>query len=138
MSRFSRKGCLKSQKFQKVIQMAWVRPGLEWLRCHSQVSYYVISLFIKYKRFWKVAWIQSLHLHWKFKLLVGKFDLKTKSLLTSHTTQQCFALLHEVNFPVNNLNFPWRGRLWDRIQAIFFNLFYFIIMCTVQMSPCTR
>ena len=27
--------------------------------------------------------------------------------------------------PANNLNFHWRWRWWDRIQAIFFNLFYF-------------
>ena len=38
-------------------------------------------------------------------------------------TQQCFALLPEVNFPANNLNFHWRWR--DPIQAIFLNLFYF-------------
>ena len=40
-------------------------------------------------------------------------------------TQQCFALLPQVNFPTNNLNFQWRWRWWDRIQAIYLNLFYF-------------
>ena len=40
-------------------------------------------------------------------------------------TQQCFALLPQVNFLANNLNLRWRWR--DRIQAIFLNLFYFII-----------
>ena len=40
--------------------------------------------------------------------------------------QQCFALLPQVNFPANNLNFHWRWRWWDRIHAIFLNLFYFI------------
>ena len=40
-------------------------------------------------------------------------------------TQQCFALLPQVNFPANNLSFHWRWRWWDRIQAIFLNLFYF-------------
>ena len=37
------------------------------------------------------------------------------------TTQQCFALLPQVNFPTNNLNFHWRW--WDWIQAIFLNFF---------------
>ena len=36
-----------------------------------------------------------------------------------------FALLPRVNFPANNLNFHWRWRWLDRIQAIFLNLFYF-------------
>ena len=39
--------------------------------------------------------------------------------------QQCFALLLKVNFPANILNFHWRWRWWDWIQAIFLNLFYF-------------
>ena len=42
-------------------------------------------------------------------------------------TQQCFALLPQVNFPANNLNFHWRRRWWDQIQNIFLNLFYFKI-----------
>ena len=28
-------------------------------------------------------------------------------------------------FPAHSLNFHWRWRWWDRIQAIFLNLFYF-------------
>ena len=28
-------------------------------------------------------------------------------------------------FPANNLNFHWRWRWWDPIQAFFLNLFYF-------------
>ena len=43
-------------------------------------------------------------------------------------TQQCFAFLPRVNFPANNLNFHWRWRWWDLIQAIFLNLFYFTYM----------
>ena len=39
--------------------------------------------------------------------------------------KQCFALLPQVNFPANNLNFHWSWRWWDRIQVIFLNLFYF-------------
>ena len=30
-----------------------------------------------------------------------------------------------MNFPANNLNFHWRWRWWDQIQAIFSNLFNF-------------
>ena len=41
-------------------------------------------------------------------------------------TQQCFALLPQVNFPSNNLNFQWSWRWWDWIQAIFLNIFYFL------------
>ena len=40
-------------------------------------------------------------------------------------TQQCFAVLPQVNFPANNLNFHWRWRWWDWIQTIFLNLFNF-------------
>ena len=42
-------------------------------------------------------------------------------------TQQCFALLTQLNFPINNLNFHWRCRWWDQIQSIFLSLFYFNI-----------
>ena len=40
-------------------------------------------------------------------------------------TQQCFALLSQVNFPAKNLNFYWRWRWCNQIQAIFLNIFYF-------------
>ena len=40
-------------------------------------------------------------------------------------TRQCFALLPQVNFPTNNLNFHIKWRWWDQIQAIFLNLFFF-------------
>ena len=50
----------------------------------------------------------------------GKTLLGNKSLLTSPNN-----VLPQVNFPANNLNFHWRQRWWDRIQAIFLNLFYF-------------
>ena len=52
-------------------------------------------------------------------------------------TQQCFALLPQLNFPANNLNFHWRWRWWDQFQAIFLNLFYFIkfhLDCGKQMK----
>ena len=48
--------------------------------------------------------------------------------------QQCFALLPQVNFPANNLNFHWRWRQWDQIQAIFLHLFYFISTTTSPLG----
>ena len=61
-------------------------------------------------------------LRWKSKTLLGVVNklLKTKSLLI--LPSNFFALLHQVNFPVNNLNFHRRLRWWDWIQAIFLNL----------------
>ena len=50
-------------------------------------------------------------------------------------TQQCFALLPQVNFPANNLNFHWRWRWWDWIQAIFLNLFYFNFQQKKKCNP---
>ena len=47
-----------------------------------------------------------------------------KSLLTSPSNVLLYPF-SQVNFPANNLNFHWRWRWWDRIQAIFSNLFYF-------------
>ena len=38
-------------------------------------------------------------------------------------TQQFFAWLPQVTIPTKNLNFQWRQRWWDQIQAIFLNLF---------------
>ena len=43
-------------------------------------------------------------------------------------TQQCFALLAQVNFLANNLNFHWSCRWWDWIQSIFLNLIYFSVV----------
>ena len=40
--------------------------------------------------------------------------------------QQCFAFTPQANFPVKNLNFHWRWRRWDQIQAIFLIIFYFL------------
>ena len=76
------------------------------------------------------------HLQWKFKLWAGKFawGVKTKHCWALSTnfwkqkrivdvTKQCFALLLQVNFPANYLNFHWSW--WDWLQAIFLNLFNF-------------
>ena len=68
-----------------------------------------ILLILRQKIFKKIAWIQSHHLLWKFKLWAGKF-----------------ALLPQVNIPTNNLNFHWRCKWLDWIQSIFLNIFYFI------------
>ena len=84
----------------------------------------------KYIFFLKVVWIWSLHLQWKFKLWAGKFAWGVKA-------KHCWALstnfwkMHpafpqwQVNFPATNLNIHWSWRWWDKIQAIFLNLFYF-------------
>ena len=93
----------------------------------------------------KIAWIQFHHLHlqWKFKLWEGKFawGVKAKHCWALSTnfwkqkfvdiTQQCFALSPQVNFPGDNLNFHWRQRWWDQIQAIFLNLFYFTYLTSI-------
>ena len=37
--------------------------------------------------------------------------------------QQCFAFTPQANCPAHNLNFHWRWRWWDQIQAIFLENF---------------
>ena len=71
----------------------------------------------------------------KIQIWAGKFSLGVKvkhcwALSTNFWKQkgcwhqqQCFALLPQVHFPTNNLNFQFRWR--HRIKAIFLNLFYF-------------
>ena len=86
-----------------------------------------------------MAWIQSHHLQWKFKLWAGMFAWGNKAkhcwaLSTNFWKQKVcwhppamFCLIYLNNkFPVNSLNFNWRWSWWDQIQAIFLNLFYFI------------
>ena len=56
----------------------------------------------------------------------GKVCLRCKGkTLLGVVNKLCFASLSQVKFPTNNLNFHWRWRWWDQIQAIFLNLFYF-------------
>ena len=71
---------------------------------------------------------------WKFKLWAGKFawGIKTKhcwalstNFLYSKFCWQQPAVFCLYTFPAHNLNFQWRWRWWDRIQAIFLNLFHF-------------
>ena len=61
----------------------------------------------------------------KGKTLLGIVNKLLKNKKFVNITQQYFALLPHLNFPANNLNFHWRWRWWDRIQAIFINIFYF-------------
>ena len=56
--------------------------------------------------------------------LLGIVNKLLKTKICWHT-QECFTLLPQVNFYALNLNFHWRWMWWDRIQAIFLNLFYF-------------
>ena len=79
-----------------------------------------------------IVWIRSHHLHlqWKFKLLaVKKHCMVTSTIfLFSKVCWQglaMFCLYTSYKLFANNLNFHWRWRWWDRIQAIFWNLFYF-------------
>ena len=80
--------------------------------------------------------IQSHHLHlqWKFKLWMGKFAWGVKAkhcwalstnYLYSKVCWQHPAMFCLYTFPAHNLNFHWiwRWKWWDRIQAIFLNLF---------------
>ena len=58
-----------------------------------------------------------------------------KILLFVDNAQQCFAFTPQANFPAHNLNFHWRWRWWDQIQATFQNLSYFkevAIFCHVS------
>ena len=61
-------------------------------------------------------------LSWSF-LLSSTFENKK----FVDNAQQCFAFTPQANFPAHILNFHWRWRWWDRMQAIFLNLFYFIV-----------
>ena len=75
----------------------------------------------------------------KIQIMVGKFCLRCKSK-TLHCWELSmkfwkqnvcwhqpakFCLVTSSKLSAINLNFHWRWRWWDRIQAIFFNLFYF-------------
>ena len=90
-------------------------------------------------------WIRLHHLYlkWKFKLWAGKFawDVKAKHCQQTFEnkkfvdiTLQCFALLPQVNFPANNLNFQRRWRWLNWIQAILINLFYFNWLVTYAIN----
>ena len=99
-----------------------------------------LPLLLNKKRFEKIACIRSHHLHlqWKFKLWAGKFAwgvkakhcwaLSTNFLFSKVCCQHpaMFCLYTSSKLYRHNLNFQWRWRWWDRMQAIFLNNFYFI------------
>ena len=51
----------------------------------------------------------------KGKTLLGGCQQTFENKNFVDITQQCFALLPQVNFATNNLNFYWRWRWWDQI-----------------------
>ena len=61
----------------------------------------------------------------KGKTLLGIVNNLSKQKVCWHRPSKfCLIIVSIVNFPVNNLNFHWRLRWWDQIQAIFLNIFY--------------
>ena len=69
----------------------------------------------------------------KIQIMCGKVCLrrKGKTLLGNLYSKFCWqhpAMFYLYTFPAHNLNFHWRWRWWDRIQAIFLNLFYFTVI----------
>ena len=59
--------------------------------------------------------------------IAGRCQHTFENKKSADITQHCFALLPQKNFSAKNLNFHWRWKWCDRIQAIFLNLFYFTI-----------
>ena len=94
--------------------------------CNNEKDNLKIYFKVCRKKLKKVAWIWSHHLQWKFKLWAGKFprqniagNCQQVNKKFVDITQQCFALFPEINFPANNLNFHWKWRWLDQIQATF-------------------
>ena len=46
--------------------------------------------------------------------------------------QKCFAFTPQANFPAHNLNFHWRWRWWDQIQATF-ETFSTLLMAQIEI-----
>ena len=68
----------------------------------------------------------------KIQIMGGKFCLRYKNKFCWHR-QAMFCLNNSSKLSANNLNFHWRWRWWDRIQAIFLNLFYFNILYNLSI-----
>ena len=49
--------------------------------------------------------------------IAGQQTFESKKFVKN--TQQWFALLPQLIFPTNNLNFHWRWRWWDWIQTVY-------------------
>ena len=64
--------------------------------------------------------IQSPSPSLKIQIMGGKVCLRCKS-------KTMFCLITSCKLSANNLNFHWKLRWWDWIQAIFFNIFYFTV-----------
>ena len=59
----------------------------------------------------------------------GKVCLRCKGKTLLGIVNKHFIFKSLMTKPSNiNLNFQWRWRWWDQIQAIFLNIFYFIIL----------
>ena len=96
------------------------------------MSLHLLNCFFKVKKNLK----GSLEVHWKFKLWEEKFawDVNAKhcwplsaNFLYSKVYWQHPAIFCLFTFPAHTLNFHWKWRWWDQIQAIFLNIFYFEI-----------
>ena len=70
----------------------------------------------------------------KIQIIGGKIWLRCKGItllgLSTNFWKQkvCWhspAMFCLITYPANNLNFHWRWRWWDQIQAIVLNLFYY-------------
>ena len=101
----------------------------------QQMSWYVIYFFVflkwplkKLLKFAKLQW-HTLHMIClACSLLVVnivKFIYSEKATKFCEIFTLLFTTVPQVNSPGNNLIFHWRW--WDRIQAIFLNLFYFTL-----------
>ena len=54
------------------------------------------------------------------------------------TTPSNVLPLPQANFPAHKLNFHWKWRWWDRIQAIFLNLFYLFNWNFIYLKACLK
>ena len=66
------------------------------------------------------------HLHFLFFYFLGQN--------IAGPCQQTFCFTPRANFPAHNLNFHWKWRWWDWIQATFWNLFYFLLYYAIDLS----
>ena len=62
------------------------------------------------------------------------FWVMSTNVLFSKVCWQLPAFAPQANFPTHNLNFHWRWRWWDRIQATFKNRFNFIAIVAQTRS----
>ena len=96
-----------------------------------KIKFEPIFIFLIYRRFKKIAWIRSHHLHLKknFKLLAGKFtcDDTAKHCWVMSTNflflKVCWQRPAMFCLYTSSKLFP-RWRWWDQIQAIFLNLYF--------------